>query len=164
VFASRPMCNDINSYIGKQVQKLKPKHIFLYANWNMYNAHHPSESLVRTIDYINLVSPQSKITILGGTPQFLPSLPTYMFLNHQNLDLKASLPSYLYEHLSLMDQKMLELEKKRNINFYSTLSAFCVAGGCQITAEYKGIVMPIIWDYGHLTAAGSVMLARKIKH
>jgi len=129
----------------------------------MYDTHLSSESLSKTIDYVHLVSPLSKITILGGTPQFLPSLPTYMFLNHVNLDLQAVLPSYLYEHSILMDQKFLELAKKKNVNFYSTLKTFCGVNGCQITAEYEGEVMPIIWDYGHLTAAGSVFLAKKIK-
>jgi len=160
---SRPMCKDINDYIGNKIKELKPKNIFLYANWNMYDTHLSSESLSKTIDYVHLVSPLSKITILGGTPQFLPSLPTYMFLNHVNLDLQAVLPSYLYEHSILMDQKFLELAKKKNVNFYSTLKTFCGVNGCQITAEYEGEVMPIIWDYGHLTAAGSVFLAKKIK-
>jgi peptidoglycan/LPS O-acetylase OafA/YrhL len=161
--ASRPLCRDINNYIGSQIKNLKPKNIFLYANWGIYDAQHPLESLNKTVDFIRLVSPSSKITILGGTPQFLPSLPTYMFLNHKNLKLGEVMPTYLYDHLTLMDQKWAALAKQKKIDFFSTLKVFCQANVCKVTAEYDGVIMPIIWDYGHLTAAGSVLLANKIK-
>ena len=73
------------------------------------------------------------------------------------------MPTYLYDHLTHMDQKWTELAEQKGIDFYSTLMTFCQADGCQITAEYDGVIMPIIWDYGHLTAAGSALLAKKIK-
>ena len=161
--SSRPLCRNINDYVGARIKNIKPKNILLYANWGIYDAQKPIESLSKTVDFIRSVSPASKITILGGTPQFLPSLPTYMFLNHKNLKLGEVMPTYLYDHLTHMDQKWTALAEQKGIDFYSTLMTFCQADGCQITAEYDGVIMPIIWDYGHLTAAGSALLAKKIK-
>lgn len=161
--SNRPLCKKINTYIANQVKILKPKNIFLYANWGIYDAQKPIENLAKTIDYIHLVSPQSKVTILGGTPQFLPSLPTYMFKQDKNLLPGELLPTYLYEHISVMDLKLSALATDKKINFLSLLNLVCQKNQCQITADYEGVTMPIIWDYGHLTAAGSLLLAEKIK-
>ena len=160
---SRPLCKKINDYIAAQVKIIKPKRIFLYANWVIYGDQSPIENLTKTIDFIRMTSPLSKITILGGTPQFKPSLPTYMFLNHKNLEEGEFLPTYLYNDIAYWDHKFSVLAKEKGVDFISPLNLLCKADNCQITTFYDGQVMPIIWDYGHLTAGGSVLVAEKIK-
>jgi peptidoglycan/LPS O-acetylase OafA/YrhL len=160
---TRPMCKKINDYIGEQVKKLQPSRIFLYSNWDAYGDQKPSINLIRTIDYIRTVSPTSKITLIGGTPQFKPSLPTYMFLKDKSLVLNETLPTYLYKALSDIDNQFQSFATQNGINFFSSREFLCRDNLCKITASYRDKVMPIIWDYGHLTAAGSVLLARQIK-
>jgi peptidoglycan/LPS O-acetylase OafA/YrhL len=160
---TRPLCKKTNDYIGEQVKKLQPSRIFLYSNWDAYGDQKPSIELIKTVEYIRSVSPSSKITLVGGTPQFKPSLPTYMFLNDKKLDLNEVLPSYLYDALSAIDIQFKSFADNNRIDFFSPMDVLCKENVCKITASYEGKVMPIIWDYGHLTAAGSVLLARQIK-
>jgi hypothetical protein len=157
------MCKKTNEYIGEQVKRLQPSRIFLYANWDAYGDQKPSINLINTVAYIRSVSPSSKITLVGGTPQFKPSLPTYMFLKHKSLELNEFLPTYLYDTLSVIDAQFINFSAQNKIDFFSPLEFLCKQNLCKITASYEDKVMPIIWDYGHLTAAGSVSLARQIK-
>jgi hypothetical protein len=163
VIKTRPMCKKTNEYIGEQVKRLQPSRIFLYANWDAYGDQKPSINLINTVAYIRSVSPSSKITLVGGTPQFKPSLPTYMFLKHKSLELNEYLPTYLYDTLSVIDAQFTHFSAQNKIDFFSPLDFLCKQNLCKITASYEDKVMPIIWDYGHLTAAGSVLLARQIK-
>jgi len=160
---TRPLCKRTNDYIADQIKRLKPSRIFLYANWDAYGDQKPSVNLIKTVEYIRSVSPSSEITLIGGTPQFKPSLPTYMFLNHKNLVLNELLPTYLYGALSVIDVQFKSFSAQNGIHFFSPLEFLCKESLCKITASYKDKVMPIIWDYGHLTAAGSVLLARQLK-
>lgn len=160
---TRPQCKKINDYIGERVKELRPSRVFLYANWDAYADQKPSTNLIRTIDFVRSASPSSKIILVGGTPQFKPSLPTYMFLKHKNLELNEALPTYLYGALSAIDDQFKIFADSNKIDFFSPINFLCEQDLCKITATYEDKVMPIIWDYGHLTAAGAVSLARKLR-
>jgi hypothetical protein len=160
---TRPLCKKTNDYIADQIKRLQPSRVFLYSNWDTYGDQKPSVNLIKTVEYIRSVSPSSQITLVGGTPQFKPSLPTYMFLKNKNLVLNETLPTYLYEPLSGIDMKFKSFADNNKIDFFSPMDVLCKENVCKITATYEGKVMPIIWDYGHLTAAGSVLLSRQIK-
>jgi len=58
---------------------------------------------------------------------------------------------------------LLHIHKNReNIDFISLLEKFCEDGKCiSLVADCEQIV-PVAWDYGHLTAAGSKLAARLI--
>jgi hypothetical protein len=86
-----------------------------------------------------------------------------MFLKDKNLVLNETLPTYLYKALSDIDNQFQSFATQNGIDFFSPREFLCRDKLCKITASYKDKVMPIIWDYGHLTAAGSVLLARQIK-
>ena len=160
---TRPLCKKTNDYIADQIKRLKPSKVFLYANWDAYGDQKPSVNLIKTVEYIRSFSPSSEITLIGGTPQFKPSLPTYMFLNHKSLVLNEFLPTYLYGALSGIDVQFKSFSAQNRIDFFSPLEFLCKENLFKITASYENKVMPIIWDYGHLTAAGSVLLARQLK-
>jgi peptidoglycan/LPS O-acetylase OafA/YrhL len=163
VIKTRPLCKKTNDYIADQIKRLQPSKVFLYSNWDAYGDQKPSVNLLKTVEYIRSVSPFSQITLIGGTPQFKPSLPTYMFLKNKNLVLNETLPTYLYEPLSAIDMQFKTFTDKNKIDFFSPMDVLCKEKVCKITATYEDKVMPIIWDYGHLTAAGSVLLAQQIK-
>lgn len=160
---TRPKCRMMNDLIIDKVKLIQPSQIFLYANWDAYGDQKPSVNLSRTINAIRSVSPITRITLVGGTPQFKPSLPTLMFLNNKNLTLNETLTTYLYDSLSYMDSQFLEFSGKNRIEFFSPLKAFCKESLCNVTATFDGKIMPIIWDYGHLTSAGALFLAQQIE-
>jgi hypothetical protein len=49
-----------------------------------------------------------------------------------------------------------------NILYFSPIKILCLDESCLATLNYKNKIVPITWDYGHLTEAGSAVLARKL--
>lgn len=159
----RPLCKKINDYIALKITQIKPKKIFLHANWNLYENYNTIMNLQNTINFIKSKSPHSTITIIGGVPQYKPSLPTLMFHNNTNLEINKFEKSISIEKLMHIDQNLNSLAKINSINFISAIHSFCENNLCLVTAKYKEETMPVAWDYGHLTAAGSMFLASQIK-
>lgn len=155
----RPKCKDINDYVLNEIKRLKPQHIILHANWMLYTEQNPVANIKNSLDYIRSVSPTSQITIVGGVPQWKPSLPVYLLRMHIGLNGEYYLHSPIYNELLLSDRAFSEVAKINNINFLSALSTFCINDKCQVTVKYNQIFMPTAWDYGHLTEGGSVLLA-----
>jgi hypothetical protein len=91
---SKPNCTDINNYILGKIEQLKPRLLILHANWS-----DPlnkikvglKEGLLSTISYIRSVSLKTRI-IIGGVPQWRPSLPA--LLVKSNIELREM--AYVY--------------------------------------------------------------------
>ncbi|MDQ3523674.1 MAG: acyltransferase [Chloroflexota bacterium] len=159
----RPMCEGINNFIAEQVKQHKPSEILLHANWLLYEEQKPLVSIKNTIDYIRVHSPHSRITIVGGVPQYRPSLPSLMMSKGLRLDNGIYLESHSYRNLSRLDREFIVFSQEHGTEFFSALSAFCDGNNCQVTSEYDGVIMPTAWDYGHLTTAGSVFLMSRFR-
>lgn len=158
----RPNCREVNDFVMNKIQTLKPQNIFLHANWILYKEQDPIKSIKNTIDYIRQVSPNSVITIIGPVPQWKPSLPNFMLNRGLFLDEEQYFLNTGLNELMQIDKDFDKLAKTEEINFYSAISSFCSDYNCKITTSYSNEVMPTAWDYGHLTKAGSVLLARKL--
>lgn len=159
----RPMCEAINKFVGQEVAILKPRAVLLHSNWLLYNDQNIPVSLRATIDFIKDRSPDTEIFVLGGVPQYAPTLPTYMLNKRASLveDLRIASPSN--EGVYLVDSQLKKLSLEAGVRYFSSLDSFCGGGKCLVTSRYDGDVMPMAWDYGHLTSAGSVYLSNKFK-
>lgn len=157
------MCEGINNYVAAEVAKSQPHTVVLHANWSSYGEQKPLVNLEKTIGYIRTHSPRSKIVVIGSVPQYSPSLPSYMLEKGLSLTDDVRLESYAYENLANMDKQLELLGKRHQFAFFSALSAFCAGKQCLATTRDDNVLMPTAWDYGHLTAAGSVFLANRFK-
>ena len=159
-----PKCKSVNDFVAKQVGLLKPTNVFLHANWITYTELRPAVDLQRTIDYIKKVSPRSTIFIVGGVPQYWPSLPKYMV--KMNIGLKSgqfvAIPVADTDETNILEESLARLAEDAHVVYFSSIGSFCLKDKCQATAAYEEVLMPVAWDYGHLTAAGSYFLANKL--
>ena len=162
VVSWRPKCKDINDFVSNEISRQKPSRVILHANWSLYADQKPTLNLQKTIDFIRVKSPLSKITIIGGVPQYKPSLPVFMFLNDKSLLGNSLLESYIVGDLNKLDNLFADLARRNEVSFFSAIQALCSDTKCQATASYNNVTMPTAWDYGHLTEAGSFLLAEKI--
>ena len=146
-----------------EIQKIKPTKLFLLANWEAYfQSYNLIELLQNTILLIKSQSPNTEITIIGGLPQYEPSLPEIMLIKNMKLNEEQHLKTTKYEKLIGIDEKLKNLASKHRVNFISALEIFCNKELCQITAELDGEFEPTTFDYGHLTKAGSFVLANGV--
>lgn len=159
----RPMCEEINKFVGKEIESRKPKAVLLHANWLLYGDQKISVSLRSTIDFIKNKSANTKIFVLGGAPQYQPSLPTFMLNKRLSLIDNVRIVSPSYDKVLVVDSEIKNISSEFGVLYFSLLDAFCEVSNCLVTSNIEGMVMPIAWDYGHLTSAGSIYFSRKFK-
>jgi len=121
------------------------------------------ENLTKTIDFIKLESPNSKIIILGSVPQWKPSLPIILIRENITLNRSNYIQLLSYKKLKNVDEKLSALANIKKVEFISILDNLCVNRKCLATTEYKSKFWPTAWDSGHLTEAGSVHLYTKMR-
>ncbi len=161
-FRWRPHCQDVNDFVLAEVARLKPARIFLHANWGLYKDERPLDNIPKTIAAIRRVSPQSAITLVGPVPQWQPSLPAYLVRLDIPVDHELDLPSSGLDFQTRIDQRLRAIADTQGVAFRSALDVLCRDGKCIAAVPYQGKVELTAWDYGHLTEAGSVLLAGKL--
>jgi peptidoglycan/LPS O-acetylase OafA/YrhL len=156
-------CESINKFVSVEIESRKPKAVLLHANWLRYKDQNISVSLRSTINFIKSKSPTTEIFVLGGVPQYEPSLPTLMLNKRLSLvnDLRVISPSY--KKVLLVDSLLKDISLDTHVRYFSSLDAFCSVSNCLVTSSVEGQIMPMAWDYGHLTSSGAIYLASKFK-
>lgn len=161
----RPYCQGINSYAIKKIGELKPKFLLLHANWSeplneiddgLY------QSLSNTILAIQEASPQTETVIIGGVPQWKPSLPNLLVLSRIKLSEESFVYSSSYSKIENSDQILESVAKSNNIKFISLLDIYCKESKCLSAANQGDGYEPFAWDYGHLTKSSSLLVSKKI--
>jgi len=164
--ASAPYCKEINRFVLGEIARTKPKSIVLHANWSSYfkdsRSTNADLSITQTLDGIRKASPLSKIYLLGGVPQWSPSLLVAMTRSGLTLNRDAYIHTPMLPHLRSIDDRLLALALDNGVAFVSSLDRLCANDSCQAVAAVHGRFEPTAFDYGHLTEAGSHLLANKV--
>ena len=161
----RPHCSSINQYISEYIAETKPRSVLLSANWINYQTQKSDNSLATTLDTISKQHPSVNFFILGGLPQWIPSLPSTMLRANLLLDGEATyIENQLFSKVKSRDNSInaivLELNAE-NLLFVSLLDLLCKSSQCLSQVKYPKIE-PITFDYGHLTGSGSIKIASLI--
>jgi len=162
--SSRPHCFDINSFALEKIAALQPDVVFLHANWLGYNFNEGElENLLsNTISSITERSPQTKIVIIGGVPQWQPSLPVQLIKNEMKLQDESVLKTELFSEIYKYDSILKTVADRNNVAFISLLDMFCTQGECLSSVKDQNIYEPFAWDSSHLTRLSSLKVSEKI--
>ena len=161
-FADRPNCLEINRFVMREIQRLQPAEILLHGNWHVYGRDAIVEPLARTLEAIRLASPQSRVTVVGGVPQWRRTLPILAIKAGLVLDRQQTLAMPSYAALAELDSELSRVATGHGAGFKSALAPLCTPGNCLAVIPYKGGYELTAWDNGHLTEAGSMLLAGRL--
>lgn len=166
-----PNCKEINDYVLNEIETIQPDELILHANWSSYGSPNPSIGLgpmlnyiSKTIEYVSKISPGTHVKIVGSVPQWQPSLPDIIVSNDDPIFDKHFLPldNAKYKELSLFDKQIEVRAKMSDVEFVSPIELLCKGDRCPAVIESDNGFSLTSWDYGHLTAEGSLLLAEKI--
>lgn len=165
-FSDRPNCEGINRYVLEQVRLLRPKAVFLHADWEWYTGYYKglklTDALDRTIKALLQASPTTKVVVIGSVPQWNPTLPITMLRQSLTLDREASASNDMIAGQKILDNQLRKVAAQNDVPFVSAIDELCDGVNCQAVAQIDGRLQPTAWDYGHLTEAGSAALARRV--
>jgi peptidoglycan/LPS O-acetylase OafA/YrhL len=157
---ARPQCKSINEYVAQKIKTLKPNMVILSAYWYLYNGYEGYSKL----DYtklqatIRFLKDQHipNITIVGELPSFYndqPDIAVRVFISG-----KTDRTFYKFNREAAAVNDMIRAVATANtVNFVSPVELLCNDQGCLISTS-KSVLIPLAWDYGHLTKSGALHL------
>ena len=119
------------------------------------------EKLQETLIYLSSLDIE-EIVLLGGVPQYQPSLPDVLMRNFYE-------PNQLHTvHADLsavngIDTILSQLaENSSKVHFLRATSVFCDGLECTAVINSSDVFVPVAWDYAHLTQDGASFLAERL--
>ena len=165
----RPYCVVANRLVLEKVREAPPRVIVLHANWLLYGIHNLEVEIEKTLRTLHQAAPNSQIVVLGGVPQWEPSLPIQLLRREGNWERHGSvwMINRTLESVIAMDHQLAAGVDhagggKDAMTFVSAIDILCERNRCPVTAEIRGEWMPFAWDYGHMTTAGGYWFAQKL--
>ncbi len=153
-------CKTLNESVMKEIERHKPKTIYLAANWFAYTFDNiAAKNAVRQIrEWI----PGVDIVLIGNVPHWAKSLPREVLQSVNSFDRELYLPVSKFSELKDSDHQLDVFAREQAIEFISALNLLCTNQEClAITMSGEGPRLTS-FDYGHLTKAGSETLIQDI--
>ena len=151
------------------VSETKPQIIlmtWMVGGWNATTTKEDSVlELLKTIDRIIAVSPNSKIVIIGPFPKWGETLKKQLikYFNKTGLTPPTYMPTGLESEDSDFDQFFNEkLRGTNNVKYISAFENMCNGNGC-LTRVSDNVNALTAVDWGHLTSSGAIILVDKVK-
>jgi len=160
-FSKNPRCKELNNDILLQVELLKPRTIFLHANWSAYEKQLIIKELELTLDTIGSIDPTIRIVIIGGVPQWSSPLPVVIVRNKMKLEGQARISTPKLDSVKRVDIQVRNIANTKGVQFVSLVDHLCEKpADCIAIVEINNDYVPLHFDYGHLTKAGSEFSAK----
>ena len=154
----RPNCKEINSANFSYLKANKNVEVILHANWKLYKFD-VTKKLKQTIETLQKFGIE-KITVVGGVPQYQPSLPRILVKEGMLLD-RVQFTTRPQTEVRNIDKKIATMASTTNIKFLSALSILCdLNDRCISVIDTGEKFVPSAWDYGHLTLEGAIYLSQ----
>jgi peptidoglycan/LPS O-acetylase OafA/YrhL len=159
----RAFCTDMIAEVLETVSRANPRKIVLHANWLRYDMDTLS-GFGDTLDQLKTAAPEADILVVGGTPQWAPNLPEQLADVSDPLARSHRLPAQALQAVQARDAHISSVAARHGVPFVSLVEVLCGTEDCVATVPDpdQGGFTSLIWDYGHLSSAGSKYVVREI--
>ncbi len=156
----RKFCAQNAAFYVEKIKEYQPAQVVLMANWFAYGTHFLNQRannfdlLAKTIQEMKLASPDTKIYLVGSMPEWYPDLPTAL-VRIRDTGKRVNIPTPLWKDLEGLNQQVKRVARIEKVHFVDLLDHFCRPNMCTaLVKDEKGVLTPLVFDYGHLTPAG----------
>lgn len=146
-------CNFLMDFVyNEYLSNHRPDLVILAVRWILDD----QDGLAKTLDW--LTHRQFAVLVVGPDPNWYLPVPMLAALAVERND-----PGLIERHFdkargAALDERFAALAAARGVKYVSTYKALCTAAGCRTLGDSG---LPLIFDYGHLTAEGSELVARQ---
>jgi hypothetical protein len=145
-----------------QLSRARPETVLLHSLWGYDERVLPK--LAKTIAELKRLQ-VARIVIIGPPPQWRGGLPQAIYEYYRKYRLQGLLPRrsyfHIYENLAGFDRNLGVTVRSLGAEYISAWDAMCNEEGC-LTRVGNSPMDITVFDFGHLTTAGSRYLAAKI--
>lgn len=160
---TEPQCRDINEYILKKIEVLRPSTIILAGYWTNYDGTDHWSPL--SLDMIRH-SLERLLNGYGGKVVLVGQLPvsdiSQVHVGARHFVAQKNMRSFNHFRDSsfAMNRELHVLTSEQGISFVSPTDLLCNDSGCLLSTTPDKLE-PVAWDYGHLSKSGSEFLIGK---
>lgn len=155
-----PSCQALNQFAMKQIERVKPRTIYLEANWLAY----PGDTVAagQAIKQIREWVPNVRLILVGNVPHWPKGLPRVVLQSDHSLLKELYVKMPMFAALTASDYQLAAFARQQDIHFVSALDLLCKNDNCLAITETTQGPKLTAFDYGHLTKAGSENLVRAL--
>lgn len=159
----RPHCREINAHVFKVISTSQPRAVILNANWSAHFGSLDASLLLTTLKKLNALPFRPQVLVVGGLPQWMPSLVDVIKTHHLPFKEGIYVPSSELQSIAEADVKLQAFTSRfSNVQFLSPVRIACEKEACLATVTFNNQLEVMAWDSAHLTANGSLWWAQKI--
>jgi len=156
----RPNCKAINDATFAEISELDDPHVVLHGIWWGFDKY--LDNLNVTVQQLRAAG-VTRITIIGGSPQFSPTLPKRLISLDLTLDQEHRIKADIGDVLAA-DTVLRQIADQHGVTFIPILPQICdLDSYCDAVIATDDITFePLAWDAGHLTPSGALYILRRI--
>jgi hypothetical protein len=99
------------------------------------------------------------VVVIGPDPQWRPALPFAIAKRHWNENQRYLTDSAIDKHI-VATNDLLHKQLDKHVSYISLIDSLCVDQG--LSCQAKVNKAPLVFDYGHLTPEGSLLVSQTI--
>ncbi len=158
-------CDLINKYALERIAVERPATVVLAGHWSFYGTD-PAASRTQmaglrdTVRKLKQIGVQ-RVVVFGNLPTWNLPQPRVLLMQWNQ---SRSVPERTYSHInrsSIEADRRVELAMAgTGATFVSPIATFCDSSGCLVSVKHEGAFQPVSYDDSHLSAFGSMILAK----
>lgn len=165
---ARPACRKTNDYVMGEIVRRRPEVVVLAGFWYQYRGRDGWNTLdpamLRATITQLLAAGVARVVVVGQVPIWSEAQPSVIIRLWDEQQLIVDRTAFELDPGSLeADENLRTALEGSGAAYVSPTALFCVAGECMTFAD-KERTMPVAFDYGHLTPAGSLRVAHAIRN
>lgn len=162
-FARNKYCLNFNNYVVKVINEFRPDVIVLLANWNQSSFLKLNVIIQQTVLLVHKLSPESKIVVLGGLPQWGIPLPDMFVRNNTKIHGYLRTFNFGLNEIQESDAALRSSLTGSPAIFISITDLVCKNRLCiSVVKNENNKLAATAFDYAHLTTSGSLFYVKKI--
>jgi hypothetical protein len=146
-------CDSSNRLALKAIAAIKPAVVILaQAELHEQTNWHDMQTVLKDLGVENVV-------VIGPVPQWRPALPFVIAKRHWNENQRYLTDSAIDKHI-VATNDLLHKQLDKHVSYISLIDSLCVDQG--LSCQAKVNKAPLVFDYGHLTPEGSLLVSQTI--
>ncbi|NLX18436.1 MAG: hypothetical protein GXY53_04025 [Desulfobulbus sp.] len=158
-------CVELNGYARRKVQEVKPDVLIMAGYWSLYNGNDRWDELdmgmlASTISTVQDLGVK-KVVVVGHLPTYTVNQTDMLRKRFPGDTVNIRTYNHFKETVIGVNEKIARTAREKGAQFISPLDVLCNSQGCMLSLADDTII-PVAFDYGHLTAEGSTYLVSKL--
>lgn len=158
-------CTELNSFVFNRMNESKPDVLIMSSYWSLYDGSQKwtqldIKKLTATIETVKHLGVK-KIIVIGHLPTYTVNQTDMLRKRFREDKINTRTYRNFKQSIIASNEQLEKIAQQAGVQFINPLDYLCNEEGCMLSLE-KEKIAPLAFDYGHLTAEGSIYLLSKI--